>query len=101
MRALLITAGFFFSICAALIVYFAVSDPGQEYDLKLVLPIDTRQMPKPAAPPAVVSHDMNAASDEHAADGRAEANAQPPFPARPPVFLGDRPNTASEAKGAE
>ncbi|MGA7326432.1 MAG: hypothetical protein WBX25_18585 [Rhodomicrobium sp.] len=101
MRALLITAGFFFSICAALIIYFAVSDPGQEYDLKLVLPVDTRQMPKPAVPPAVVSRGEEPASDGHAADGRAQANAEPPVPGRPPVFLGDRPNTASEAKGGE
>ena len=51
MKALLIVAGLFFSIFGAVIAYFAASDPGHEYDLKFVLPIDARQMPKPVAPP--------------------------------------------------
>ena len=55
MKALLIVAGLFFSIFGAVIAYFAASDPGQEYELKFVLPIDARQMPKPVAPPSVQS----------------------------------------------
>ena len=55
MKALLIVAGLFFSIFGAVIAYFAASDPGQEYELKFVLPIDVRQMPKPVAPPSVQS----------------------------------------------
>lgn len=51
MRALFITATLFFASIGAAAVYFAVSDSGHEYDLKLVLPIDTRQMPDiPPAP---------------------------------------------------
>ena len=53
MKTLLIVAGLFFSIFGAVIAYYAASDPGHEYDMKFVLPIDARQMP--AAPPAVQS----------------------------------------------
>ena len=55
MRALLIAAGLFFSIFGGGLIYFALSGTGHEYDLKLVLPIDTRKMPKPVALPEIVS----------------------------------------------
>ena len=51
----LIAAGLFFSIFAGGLTYFALSGTGHEYDLKFVLPIDTRKMPKPGAPPEIVS----------------------------------------------
>ncbi len=37
------------------LIYFAISGTGHEYDLKLVLPIDTRKMPKLGPPPEIVS----------------------------------------------
>ena len=96
MKALLIVAGLFFSILGAVIAYYAASDPGHEYDLKFVLPIDARQMP--AAPPAVQS---STPTDEEAApppDGRAEAGKALAMPDRPPVEFGERPGAASEAQ---
>ncbi len=95
MKALLIVAGLFFSIFGAVIAYFAASDPGNEYDLKFVLPVDARQMPKPMALPSV----QGAAEEQAPApDGRAEAGKAPSLPERPPVEFGDRPGTASEAQ---
>ena len=55
MRALLIAAGLFFSVCGGASDLLCVSGSGHEYDLKLVLPIDTRKMPKPGATPEIVS----------------------------------------------
>jgi len=97
MKALLIVAGLFFSIFGGVVAYFATSDPGHEYDLKFVLPIDARQMPKPVAPPPVQSW---TAGDDSAAvpDGRAEAGKAPAMPERPPVAFGERPGAASEAQ---
>jgi hypothetical protein len=95
MRALLIAAGVFFAVFGGVILFFAASDSRHEYDLKLVLPIDTRQMPQPVAPPEVVS-----AAEESGAstvtDGRAEARHVPILPGRPPVQFGRRPGSASE-----
>jgi hypothetical protein len=96
MRTLLIVAGLFFSVFGALVAYFATSDPGHEYDLNLVLPVDTRRMPKPVAPPEVVSRTDDGAMGGPA-EGRAEAGlAAAPAPARPLVRFGDRPGAASE-----
>jgi hypothetical protein len=97
MKTLLIVAGLFFSVCGALVIYFATSDPGHEYDLKLVLPIDARQMPRPVSPPAVVSRTSEAQASGGPVAGRAEAGNAPPIPERPPVQFGDRPGAASEA----
>ncbi len=97
MRTLLIVAGLFFSICGAFIAYFATSDPGHEYDLKLVLPIDTRQMPRLAETPQVMSRNGETDTSTVAAvDGRAEAGSPLPLPDRPRVQFEDRPGAASE-----
>ena len=96
MKTLLIVAGLFFSIFGGVIAYFATSDPGHEYDLKFVLPIDARQMPKPFAPPTIQS--WTSGQDEAAPEGRAEAGKMPATPDRPPVEFGDRPGAASEGQ---
>jgi hypothetical protein len=98
MKALLIVAGLFFSIFGAVIAYFAVSDPGHEYDLNFVLPIDTRQMPQPVAPPNVQSWSAGAEETVPTPDGRAEAGKAPSIPDRAPVEFGVRPGAASEAQ---
>jgi hypothetical protein len=98
MKALLIVAGLFFSIFAAVIAYYAASDPGSEYDLKFVLPIDARQMPKPLEPPAVQSWAAGEMESAPAPDGRAEAGKTPPLPERPPVQFEGGPGAASEAQ---
>jgi hypothetical protein len=95
MRMLLIAAGLFFSIFGGVIAYFAVFGDQHEYDLKLVLPIDTRQMPKPAAPPEIVSQEAGAS--DAVTDGRAESGPLPQAPDRPLVQLGNRSGAASEA----
>jgi len=97
MRALLIAAGLFFSICGALLIYLAASGAGHEYDLKLVLPIDARQMPTPVAPPEVVSQAADAEPSNVAKDGRAEAGQLPAMPDRPLVRFEARSGSASEA----
>ena len=97
MKALLIVAGLFFSLFGAVIAYFAVSDPGHDYELKYVLPIDTRQMPKPVVPPAVQSWSAGEEDSARAPDGRAEAGKTPAIPERAPVEFGERPGAASEA----
>lgn len=96
MKALLIVAGLFFSIFGGIIAYYAASDPGHEYDLKFVLPIDTRQMPKPFEPPSVKSWAANEIEAAPVADGRAEAGAAPPIPNRQPIQFEEGPGTASE-----
>ncbi len=96
MRTLLIAAGLFFSICGAALIYFAASDSGHDYDLKLVLPIDTREMPKPVAPPEVVSQAGDAGAATVVTDGRAESGPLPSMPDRPPVRFEEQSGTASE-----
>ncbi len=97
MRALLIAAGLFFTIFGGGLIYFALSGTGHEYDLKLVLPIDTRQMPKPASLPSIVSQAQDPELTGAAASGRAEAGTPAPAPHGAPVRFGDRPGAASEA----
>ncbi len=96
MRALLIVAGLFFSVFGAVIAYFAASDPGHEYDLKFVLPIDVRQMPKPVTPPSFQSWSTGEEESAPATDGRAEAGRTPAMQDRPPVDFGERSGAASE-----
>ncbi len=96
MKALLIVAGLFFAIFGGIAAYFAASDPGHEYDLKFVLPIDARQMPKPFEAPAVRSLTPDELEAAPMADGRAEAGASPPIPNRPPVQFEEMPGAASE-----
>ncbi len=97
MKVLLMVAGLFFSIFGAVVAYYAASDPGQEYDMKFALPIDTRQMPNPVAPPGVHSQTEEEGATP-APDGRAEAGKAPSIPDRPPVEFGERPGAASEAQ---
>lgn len=101
MRALLIAAGLFFTIFGGGLAYFALSGTGHEYDLKLVLPVDTNQMPKPASIPAVVEvQDPDAPAGP--ASGHAEAGTTPPPPVeRPLVTFPSRPGSASEAPPQE
>ncbi|MGO9546186.1 MAG: hypothetical protein ACLPPF_15505 [Rhodomicrobium sp.] len=102
MRALLIAAGLFFSVCGGLLIYAAVSGSGNEYDLKLVLPIDTRQMPKPATAPEVASQAVDTEAPAPVTDGRAEAGiASAVMPNRPPVQFEKGPGAASEASPQE
>ncbi len=98
MKALLIVAGLFFSIFGAVLVYFAASDPGHEYDLKFVLPIDARQMPKPFVAPALKSWSTGEEDSPPAQDGRAETGKVPPASDRAPVEFGERTGAASEAQ---
>ncbi len=95
MRALLIAAGLFFTIFGGGLAYFAMSGTGHEYDLKLVLPIDTRQMPKPVSLP-VAPQVQDPELSGTAVSGRAEAGTPAPVPDRPPVQFGGRPGAASE-----
>jgi len=97
MRALLIAAGLFFTIFGGGLIYFAISGTGHEYDLKLVLPIDTRQMPKPAALPSVESQVQDPELAGAPVSGRAEAGTPPSLPSRAPVRFDGRPGAASEA----
>ena len=96
MKALLIVAGLFFALFGGVVAYFAASDPGHEYDLKFVLPIDARQMPKPFEPPAVQSWAAGEVEPAPTSDGRAEAGAAPPIPDRQPVQFEEAPGAASE-----
>jgi hypothetical protein len=95
MKALVIVAGLFFAIFGGIFGYYAASDPGHEYDLKLVLPVDARLMPRPVTPPSIRSW---AASEEETAppEGRAEASKTLALPPRPPVEF-DGPGAASES----
>jgi hypothetical protein len=97
MRTLLIAAGLFFSIFGGVIAYFAVFGDQHEYDLKLVLPIDTRQMPKPLPPPEITSQEGEAPAA--VTDGRAVSGPLPQEPGRPLVQFGSRSGAASEAPG--
>lgn len=95
MRALLIAAALFFSLFGGGLIYFALSGTGHEYDLKLVLPIDTRQMPRLSSPPEIALQTPDSSAPIE--DGRAEAGSLPPIPDRPPVRFEERPGAASEA----
>ncbi len=95
MKALLIVAGLFISIFGGVFGYYAASDPGHEYDLKLVLPVNARQMPKPVAPPSIQSWAVDEA-ETAPSEGRAELGKTPVLPQRPPVQF-DGPGAASES----
>jgi hypothetical protein len=97
MKTLLIAVGGFFFILGGALVYFAASGAGHEYELKLALPIDARQMPNPVAPPEVVSRTGDAGAPVAVTDGRAETGSLPPMVERPLVRLGGRSGVASEA----
>ncbi|MBT3070478.1 hypothetical protein KKP04_06315 [Rhodomicrobium sp. Az07] len=97
MKTLLIVAGLFFAFFGGAIAWFASSDPGHEYDLSLVIPIDTRHMPRPVTLPKVEAVSPEGADSEPAADGRAEAGTAPALPDRPPVQLDYSSGAASEA----
>jgi hypothetical protein len=97
MRALLIVAGLFFSIFGGVVLYFAAFGDSHQYDLKFVLPIDTRQMPKPAPLPGIMSQEEGASSA--VTDGRADSSPLPRTPERPLVQFGNRSGAASEAAG--
>jgi len=101
MKALTIAAGLFFSIFGGLLVYFAVSGAGDEYDLKFVLPIDARRMPAAAEPPEVASKPEDADASSAVTQGRAGAASAVQVPERPPVQLGGRIGAASEAPPQE
>jgi hypothetical protein len=99
MRTLLIAAALFSLIFGGVLIFFGASDSQHEYDLKFVLPIDTRQMPKPVAPPNVQSQPEEAGKP--VADGHAAAGDFPRFPERAPVQFAGQPNAASEAPAAQ
>ncbi len=81
MKTLLIVAGVFFSAFGGTVAYFASADPGHDYDLKLVLPVDTRQMPRPVALPTVAGTQQD--TDPTIAEGRAVAQPIPGLPESP------------------
>jgi hypothetical protein len=95
MRAVLIVSGLFIAIFGGVFAYYAASGSGHEYDLKLVLPIDARQMPKPIAPPPVRFLPVEEAQAAPPV-GRVEAGSQPVIPRRPPVQF-EGPGAASES----
>src|SRR5271165_5443623 len=96
MRALIVTAGVFFALFGGTIAYFAASDSPQEFDLKYVLPVDTRQMP--VQPPLPEVAPLGQAPAEAAVtDGRAETGRPLALPARDRVRFGERDGAASEA----
>jgi len=97
MRALVIAAGLFFTIFGVGLAYFALSGTGHEYDLKLVLPIDTHQMPRPIPVPPVVSQVQDSDLPAGAAGGRAEAGPDAPVAHERIVVFPARPGSASEA----
>jgi hypothetical protein len=97
MRTLLIVAFLFFFVFGGVIAYFAVLGDEHEYDLKLVLPIDTRQMPKSTAAPEIVSQEAEVPGA--VTDGRADSGPPPQAPDRPLVQFGNRAGAASEAAG--
>ncbi|ADP72456.1 protein translocase subunit SecG [Rhodomicrobium vannielii ATCC 17100] len=97
MKTLLIVAGLFFTLFGGAIAWFASSDPGHEYDLSLVIPIDTRHMPRAVNLPKVESTSSAEVDSPPAVDGRAEAGNAPVFPERPPVQLNYATGAASEA----
>jgi hypothetical protein len=102
MKALLIVSGVFVSICGALVIYFATSSPGHEYDLKFVLPIDTRQMPK-LDPASRASAEIQGAEPAGSAPvgGQAEAPADIPMPGSGPFKFEEKADSPSEARAQE
>jgi len=98
MRLLLIIAGVFFSVCGGLVAYFGSSDPGQEYDLKLVLPIDTRQMPKTVLPPTVKGAEP---AETPVTENRAEAKPQTELTASPPFQFDDLQGIPGQPRAKE
>lgn len=99
MRALVIAAVLFFTVFGGGLIYFAMSGTGHEYELKLVLPIDTRKMPKLGPLPEIVSREPDDSANP-ITDGRAQAGNLPPSTSRP-VRFPDRDGTASEAPARE
>ncbi len=97
MRALLFVAITFFILIGGCATYFRLSGPGHEYDLKYVLPIDTRNMPRPAILPTIASASNDA--PDNAADGRAIAE-QTNSPVRPP-FRFNEARGSSELRAQE
>ena len=102
MRSLLIIAGVFLTACAGLAIYFANSDPGHEYDLKLVLPIDTRQMPKAVVPPPVTPTVKSVEpSAKPLTENRAEAEPKSSLTTSPPFEFEDRQGLPSQPRAQE
>ncbi len=96
MRVLLITASAFFVCFTGVLAFFAESGPKQDFDLKYVLPVDTRQMPDPPALPEVAPLGGKPA-EASVTNGSARTGSPPVLPARPPVQFGQRDGAASEA----
>jgi hypothetical protein len=71
MRVLLLTIALFFALTGGAALYFASADPGHEYDLKFVLPIDVSRMPMTAPAPKVTGSAAGESSAP-AQHGRAE-----------------------------
>jgi hypothetical protein len=72
MKLLLIVVSLFFLGLTGLAVYFTRSGPGQEYDMKVVLSIDTRNMPAEAqVESGVPLVQGTGAQDETAPEARA------------------------------
>jgi len=101
MRLLLTCVGLFIFLSAGFIVYVATSNEGSEYDLKLVLPIDTRQMPKLAPIPEVASQGIPPGGEKVPTEARAEAGSPPRLPYRAPVRFDASPGSASEARAGD
>ena len=101
MKTLAIVAGVFFAICGVAVAYFAVSDAGNGYDLKFVLPIDTRQMPDAPPPPPVVALSESGEPILADAGGRAEEGAGTLAPQHAPLRFREGPDAASEVPPQE
>jgi len=101
-RSLFIVAGLFFAIFGGLIAYFATSDPGNEYDLTFVLPVDARQMPATVLPPPVapaVQSEGNPPAENPAT--RADAGQPISTDNRTPFRFEDRQPAATEMRAHE
>jgi hypothetical protein len=57
MKSLFVTAGVFVLLMAGAVTYLLTVDARHEYDFKLVLPVDARQMPNVLPPPKVASRE--------------------------------------------
>lgn len=57
MKSLFVTAGVFVLLIAGAVTYLMTIDARHEYDFKLVLPVDARQMPKVLPTPKVASRE--------------------------------------------
>lgn len=99
MRALIIAAGLFFTAFAALIIYAGASGPGHEYDLKYVLQIDARKMPKAIQLPEVAPMAQGETPGQvDNGGGRAEAAVQPDLQ---PYYVDPRAAVTPGARGQE